>query len=336
MKYPTILHTILHILHTILHTVHTILHTYTMPRQTAQHQHADRSAPSSLPSGQLPAEVIVSVVEELDPITDRRTLLSLLRVSHSVWDMAARHMYRSVTLSDVQLSRIVNKLSKRQRMCLGFVYRLALSPPPKDSILAKVYDAAGTSGIPLFPNVRRLILDDPFSLGRVDRQHGLGPHFRRLAEQGVLLFDTPEVCIRGATWSQDRLEYLPCRSISSSNLTVHSGELNWAWESALPRPYRSLTFYWATARYENEWQIGYIARFDNDASHWAIDLPIVIYANTGTSNKEGSVERQVTRRLARNRGRIGLEDKGQVRIVFQANPPPCKVCSEFGWRSDRD
>ncbi|WOO82236.1 uncharacterized protein LOC62_04G005732 [Vanrija pseudolonga] len=293
---------------------------------TTKHRPTDSSPATSPLSSHLPTEILTSIVNELDPVDDRPTLLSLLRVSETVWEVAARHLYRSITLSDLQLSRIVNRINQRKRTCLGFVHRLTLSPPPKDKILAKVYKAAGTDGIPLFPNVRRLILDDQFPLGGSDRKYGLTPNVKRLAEPGVLLFDAPDVCVRGRTWSQDRLEYLPCRSISSSNLTVHSGELNWVWESALPRPYRTLSFYWATAGYEDEWKIGYVARFDNDASLWAIDLPIVIYANTGTSKEEGSTERKVMRRLARNRTRINLEDKGQVRIAFKASPPPCRVC----------
>lgn len=286
-----------------------------------------RAAAGSSPSRNLPTELLTLIVNELDPIADRPTLISLLRVSHTVWDVAARHLYRDVVLSDVQLSRMVKNLRRpRAQKCFGFIERLKLSPPPDDKIMAKVYAAAAASGdlAPLFPNVTRLILEDPFPNGDAGRKYGLKPTFKRLPDEGVFLFDAPSVCVRRGTWSQDRLEYLPCRSISSSNLTVHCEELSDIWGSSLPRPYRTLRIYWPNAHNERDIDgIDYAADFDNDAGLWALELPLVFYPRISEST-----ERKVTRRLARARSRMGLEDKGQVNIVFTPHPPPCEVCGE--------
>ncbi|WOO82234.1 uncharacterized protein LOC62_04G005730 [Vanrija pseudolonga] len=203
------------------------------------------------------------------------------------------------------LAQIVKKLRPRTRQCLGFIEHLKLSPPPDDKILAKVYAAAAALGAPtpLFPKVRRLILEDPYPNGTLYRKYGIKPTFKRLPDEGLFLFDAPDVCVRSGSWSQGRLEYLPCRSISSANLTVHCAELSDIWESSLPRPYRTLRIYWPNAHNEGEYDgIDYAADFDNEAALWALELPLVFYPRTSELT-----ERKVTHLLARARSRMNRQ-----------------------------
>ncbi|WOO82235.1 uncharacterized protein LOC62_04G005731 [Vanrija pseudolonga] len=78
------------------------------------------------PTCRLPNEVLSSIVDHLDPIADRSTLLVLLRVSAAMWDMSARRLYREVTLDDAQMSKLVRRLSSRGRTALGFIRSMKL------------------------------------------------------------------------------------------------------------------------------------------------------------------------------------------------------------------
>lgn len=264
----------------------------------------------------IPIEVLSGIVDRLDPIADRPTLLVLLRVSKAIWDMSARRLYRDIALDNAQMSKIVRRLSPRGRIALGFIRSMKLCPSPRVRTVLKMYAAAGVSHEPLFPNVQRLVIHDKTCIG--DDTDGPGDGELPSAPPGILLFDSPRICLWGKLWVQDRI--LLCRSLS---LTLHCGPMKWVWESTLPRPYRSLRLYWASTNHRTcgRGDIAPLAKLADQASFWATKLPILVYALTTSSTP-----RRALSPLEKARRFYELEAKGNVELFLGDNPPPCDVC----------
>lgn len=202
-----------------------------------------------MPLEDLPAEVLQCVVDNLDPACDTPTLLSLMRVSSSMWEAAARRLYATMALDRDQVVLLIAGrwrrrpddapasdaadrapvvLSQRTRLALSFVRRLTLLGYWTTSIVEMLWDAAAQGARPLFPNVEQLLLDigPPFDWRAV-------PWLRcaRPTHPEFFVFDSLDVCILGDE-NQDLLFRLPARHYRS--ITCHEVALcSWlarAWD----------------------------------------------------------------------------------------------------------
>lgn len=187
----------------------------------SQHGHSAQSP--ELSDVTLPVELQYEIISQLDPVADRSTLVTLLSVSSTFWEEAARLLYRKVTLDHDRLHRLLGvghasethqptSLSARTRRALGFIHSLHIVTPLPHPDLYFLWDTA-LPNTPLFPGVRTLSLRD-----RPDYTWYNNPVPRKRPEADVLLFDSPDACVTGYQ-SHHQLFYLPVKRLRS--LTCH-------------------------------------------------------------------------------------------------------------------
>lgn len=186
----------------------------------------------------------------LDPADDTATLLSLMRVSNSCWDAAARRLYTSIALDRDQVVLLIAgphwraplidaprcgssghnllTLSDRTRRALSFVRRLRIVGHWSRDVVEMLWAAAAGRGSPLFPNVVHLFLDIglPSHASYVPYSRSDHPDLSDL-----FIFDTIDVCVLGDE-NRELLFVLPAKRYRS--ITCHEvlpcRRLSSAWE----------------------------------------------------------------------------------------------------------
>lgn len=136
----------------------------------------------------LPREILSLVVSHLDP-TDRQTLRALCLVSQECWDVAARVLYRRLSLHPRRFRQLLSGgriesavppptsqdvpsgrpyqthafngvLTDRARRAFAFVERLQIIGGLDVTTVHMMWDTARESPDPLFPRVREVLLED--------------------------------------------------------------------------------------------------------------------------------------------------------------------------------
>lgn len=157
---------------------------------------------------ELPTEILRSVVDCLRPPDDSATLISLMRVSRTMWEIAGRQLYANLTLDKDQVVRLIAgadwqppkdsssprvplSLSKRTRTALSFVRRLTLLGLWHQPILDLLCDAT-VAGKPLFPHVEQVLLDIGPPFQRWSRSRRPSPR-----DPGIFIFGAIDACVFG-------------------------------------------------------------------------------------------------------------------------------------------
>ncbi|KAL1409110.1 hypothetical protein Q8F55_005937 [Vanrija albida] len=254
---------------------------------------------------------------------------SLLFVSQTVGAIAIKPLYARLKLDETHFAQLVNggrdDPLRQQRFSL--IHHLELCPPPSAETMATVYQAVGDQGDPaVFPNVKTLRLehrdhwkeeDDAF-LERRDK--GDGPP--GLPPKGLVLFDSPDVCIRGRFFAVEALEYLPSRSVSNSTLIVHTAFLEAIHRSTIPRGWRQLVVYYTDINgimYSDEQRE--FATMSKPAEGYSQE-PMLIYC-PNDDHHEGSLANSL---WAMQRHWPYWDPSTAQCLVFDDDAPPCSIC----------
>jgi len=170
----------------------------------------------------VPDEILVQIVTALDPNNDRQCLVHLMATSSTLWEIAARHLYRSLSVDNKQLEQFVKagrNLSSRLPRALTFVHRMRITPQLNKTTIHRLWDAAAGASDALFPNVRQLLyvdgLDGVTSYNTFRELRDM--HLQHKLPGGILIFERVDVCFTGSGYLQ--LFLLPIRTIRS--ITCH-------------------------------------------------------------------------------------------------------------------
>lgn len=279
----------------------------------------------------LPSEILSQIISNLDTIKDKTTLRSMLFVSRTVSVIAMPHLYGRLKLNETQFAQLVegsrDDPSRQQRF--GLIHHLELCPPPSAATMADVYEAVGSDREPLFPNVKTLRLehrdhwrieDHNYSVQRSidgDRLPGLPP-------KDLALFDAPDVCIRGRAFAVDSLSYLPSRSVRSSSLTVHTGDLDVIVEH-IRRGWKHLVVYDTDAenlQSPNEQAV--FVLLTKKTEGYSIE-PATVYVG-GDDQLEGNIRQH----MEHEKRRMFWDPPTPECLVFDNNALACSVCGMLG------
>ncbi|EJT49213.1 hypothetical protein A1Q1_01694 [Trichosporon asahii var. asahii CBS 2479] len=180
----------------------------------------------------LPMDVLRCVVDHLHPLEDSDTLLSLMRVSSTMWECAARKLFADLSLTESQavmlfgagsdretpidLCRRPHPLSGRVRKALSFTRRLTIKGPWAQTVLDMMWEAT-IAGHTLFPNVQQVLFGIASSAS-----FDLPGRSRRKREPGVYIFDTVDACVLGDV-NVNNLFELPAQRYRS--ITCHEADV---------------------------------------------------------------------------------------------------------------
>lgn len=198
-------------------------------KKPARRRDAETKPPKPRPhisASSLPFEVWTGIVSHLDVNDDLPSILALLRVSETLWEVTARHFYRRLSLFRSQLVRLIvaggTEMSPRTRRAIAFVERLDLVGPIYTTDCYLLWDSA-IPGEVLFPRVRQ------FSLrlystpdGRHDPERGWmqgldpGPPKGR-PRKDVWVFDRVDMCTW--EWAHKASFWLPAKNVRT--VVVH-------------------------------------------------------------------------------------------------------------------
>lgn len=292
----------------------------------------------------LPAELLHEIVSYFDPIADRGTFATLMRVSSTFWDIAAPSLYRDLKLDNDQLHLLVSggldpnfdelvptvnymkrnylrrlgrrggsKLSIRSQRAFAFIQRLHLYPPPLREGILELWDATLPYAPPLFANVRHLLLeDDP---ERRDSTIWWG-NFTGDPEDETVLFNRVKICVRGPYSER-------CAHSFAGNATEYTYHGPEPEEVRLPRHWGSLRFFQTQF---SEYAAPHAAWLDERLGTQHAKNPAVqVYLQIPLAHMH--VEAQILERIDK-RYDWRLNPPSKLHLVYDNDCAPCVVCGE--------
>lgn len=166
---------------------------------------------------QLPPEVLQVVIEHLHPTRDVRTLINVLQVSSTSWDLGARVLYRRIIIHAEAFHTLIGHCGDpfypRTRRALGFVEFLGVDGTLHKTDIQRLAEIC-LPHVPLFPRVKSFHFDAGAAAGD-------SLEFPMPADR--LVFDSPDVCLA------DEFNYAQlCLCLPA----VHFGRITVHWEYA--------------------------------------------------------------------------------------------------------
>jgi len=259
----------------------------------------------------LPPELLQLIISFIDPFSDRQTLLSLLRVSTSCWDAAARSLYRTVTLQPKHFPQLFtpphlpcSDPAGRVRRSLSFVHNLQFLGEFEWEERECMWSWAQPH-IPLFPNVRTFAL----TTFQGDRYRTSRP-----APPDVVIFDYLEdVCVHHENYYSDIANLLPSlRKRPARTLTLHCERL----ERIGTVSAQFCTFYddgICVDGTEND-----IQQIQSRLEESGVAATIYL---RGTPEQVAAVEQKAATK--------SLASMDNVELVLGDTAPPCALCGTF-------
>lgn len=273
----------------------------------------------------LPLEIIQHVVSFLDPATtDRQTLCSLLRVSSSCSEVAARRLYSTFTLDRALIIQLFWDVTDRKKKYFSYVHRLEITSIIDEGQFYSLSAAAGTDGTPLFPNARRLVFT-----ARLATPIDTIP----LPPAGTAIFDHLEhVCVQDHSSRVPLQMYLPSRrNPPLRSLTMHCTNLSQVFGTHE---------IWNKARATQLWSEWDVCRvFENPLYSSTLSFKlgatnIVIFEEHDYQDTWGPITvclKASPKRAARFLDTLesyGWKQGSKIQLELDDNAPPCALCGE--------